>query len=193
MRKADRIGLLAGLLVVIGGMVIGMVETPQAKPGPGREVSTELRKVVLDYYTAYIAYQEYEVKESAVKPDKKVKPVPDRTLDPGFVTTHFVDSYKKMVAERDKLTPKGEVGPMDYDPIVCGQDFPDSMAGSSVVLVKNSETVATLKVVLAGFTPPPPPTIVKLNKQKQGWRIDSIVCDGMDFDAMYRTMKNESR
>jgi hypothetical protein len=188
MRKAHRIGLLAGLLVVIGGMAFGLVETPQAKPGPGGEVSSELRKVVLDYYSAYIAYQQY-----AVIADKKGKPVPDRTLNPRFVTPHFIDSYRKMMAENDKLTPKGEVGPLDYDPIVCGQDFPDSMAGSSVVLVKNSETVATLKVGLAGFTPPPPPIIVKLNKQKQGWRIDSIVCDGMDFDAMYRTMKNEAR
>ena len=183
MRKPAGIWLLIALLFSIGSPVNGMA----AKPAPGAEALTGPRKVVWDYYAAYIAFQQYDTK----KGDKTVSAVPNRSLDPNFVTLHFIDSYKRLMAENDKLTPKGEVGPLDYDPIICGQDFPESMAGSAVVLVRNTGAAATVKVGMGGFSPPAAPFIVGLKKQKQGWRIDSVLCSGKDFDSLYRDMKKE--
>ncbi len=182
MRKTAGIGLLMALLLTIGSSSIGMA----AAKAPA---FSELQKVVLDYYKAYIAYQQYDLK----KADKTLKPIPDRSLDPLFVTQHFADSYKKLMEENDKLTPKGEVGPLDYDPIICGQDFPDNIAGTSVVLVKTIGTESSVKVGMGGFTPPAPPFIVKLKQQTQGWRIDSISCDGDDFDSLYQGMKKDEK
>lgn len=182
MRKTAGIGFLIALLFPIGGSYIGMA----AAKAPAL---SELRKVVLDYYKAYIAYQQYDLK----KEDKTLKPVPDRSLHPVFVTRYFADSYRKLKAENDKLTPEGEVGPLDYDPIICGQDVPDNIAGTTVVLVKTTGTEASVRVGLGGFTPPAPPFIVKLKKQAQGWRIDSIACNGKDFDSLYQGMKKDEK
>ncbi|MCK9378144.1 MAG: YbjP/YqhG family protein [Syntrophobacterales bacterium] len=98
-----------------------------------------------------------------------------------------------MMREDEKTKGSAEIGYLDYDPIICGQDFPDSMAGSSVVLVNNTETEATVKVGMAGFTPPAPPFTVKLKKPKEGWRIDAIVCHGKDFDSVYQDMKKQEK
>jgi Protein of unknown function (DUF3828) len=185
--KLARIGLIMALLLTIGSPVNSVSAAPPKKPVTKAPALTGPQKVVWDYYAAYIAYQNYDLK----KGDKTVKPVPNRTLDPSFVTQHFIDSYQKLMAEDKKTTPPGEVGLLDYDPIICGQDFPDTMAGSSVVLVNNTGTAATVKVGMAGFTPPAPPFIVKLKKLKQGWRIDAIVCHGKDFDSLYRAMKKQ--
>ncbi len=187
MRKQPGIGLLIAFLLCIGNplntMAAKQLKTPKIKV----EALTGSRKVVRNYYAAYIDYQQYDLK----KTDKKVKPVPDRTLDPGFVTPHFIDSYKKLMVESDRLTPQGEAGPLDYDPIICAQDFPDSMAGSSVDLVHNTRTAATVKVHMGGFTPVAPPFIVELKKLKQGWRIDSVLCDGKDFGSLYKNLKRD--
>ena len=77
--------------------------------------------------------------------------------------------------ENEKTTPPGEVGFLDYDPIICAQDWPESMARASVVLVKNTETEASVKVDLWGKKSAPP-LMVKLKKLPDGWRIDAIVC-----------------
>jgi hypothetical protein len=76
----------------------------------------------------------------------------------------------------------------DYDPIICGQDYPRSMASASVVLVKNTGTEATVKVAFAEFRDDSP-RIVKLKKLPEGWRIDAIVGGKDDFDSLYQGMK----
>ncbi|MBU4447106.1 MAG: hypothetical protein KKD99_00875, partial [Proteobacteria bacterium] len=35
------------------------------------------------------------------------------------------------------------------------------------------------------------PMMVKLKKQKEGWRIDSIECLGHDFGSLYKRIKEE--
>jgi hypothetical protein len=183
MWKLARIGLIIALLLTIGSPVNGVAAAPPEKPEAKAPALTEPQKVVWDYYTAVLAYQQYR------DGDKKGEPVPDKTLDPSFVTQHFIDSYKRLMAEDKKTTPPGEVGFLDYDPIICGQDSPISMTGTAVDLVENTGSEATLKVGWAGFDPPATPFIVKLKKQEQGWRIDAIVCGGDDFDSKYQKMQ----
>lgn len=183
--KLAKIGLIMLLLVSIGSPVMGEASEKQSEPVKNTTGLSEPQKVVWDYFAAYIAYSDYELK----KGDKTVKPVPNRSLDPSFVTQHFIDSYHKLMQEDEKTKAPGEVGYLDYDPIICGQDFPDSMAGSSVVLVENTGTEATVKVGFAGFTPPAPPLIVKLKKLPEGWRIDAILCGKDDFDSKYKAIK----
>jgi hypothetical protein len=185
MRKLARIGLIIALLLTIGSPLYGEESGKQKEPGKKATAFSEPQKVVWDYYTAYLAYQEYQLK----KGDKKVKPVPNKTLDQSFVTQHFTDSFKRLMQEDKKTTPPGEVGFLDYDPFICGQDSPSGMTGSTVDLVDNTGTEATIKVGWGGFDPPAPPFIVKLKKQDQGWRIDAIVCGGDDFDSKYQKMQ----
>lgn len=183
--KLAKIGLIILLWVTMGSPFNGEASDKQGEPGKNTTGLSEPQKVVWDYFEAYIAYSEYELK----KGDKTVKPVPNQSLSPIFVTQHFTDSYHKLMQENEKTKAPGEVGYLDYDPIICGQDFPNSMAGSSVVLVENTGTEATVKVGFAGFTPPAPPFIVKLKKLPEGWRIDAILCDGKDFDAKCEEIK----
>lgn len=183
--KLARIGLIIALLFSIGSPVNDAAAAPPKKPVTKAPALTGPQKVVWDYFAAYLAWLQYDFK----KGDQTVKPVPNKTLDPIFVTQHFIDSYKRLMEGNKKTTPPGEVGFLDYDPIICGQDFPDSMTGSSVDLVENTGTEATIKVGWAGFDPPATPFIVKLKKQDQGWRIDAIVCGGDDFDSKYQKMQ----
>ncbi len=189
MMKLARIGLIIMLFLITGSAVNKAALAQPKEPVTKAATLTGPQKVVRDYYAAYLAYQDYDSK----KADKTVKPVPNRTLDPSLVTRHFIDSYKKLMAENKKLTPKGEVGPLDYDPIICGQDFPESMTGSSVVLDRETGTEATVKVGMGGFAPPAPPFTVKLKKLAEGWRIDAIICEGKDFDSLYRAMKKKEK
>lgn len=106
------------------------------------------------------------------------------------MTQHYIDSYKKLMQEDKKTTPTGEVGFLDYDPIICGQDFPKNMASASDVLVNNTGTEATVKLGFAEFTDDSP-RIVKLKKLPEGWRIDAILCGKDDFDSMYEKIKQE--
>ncbi|MDR3569121.1 MAG: DUF3828 domain-containing protein [Syntrophobacteraceae bacterium] len=185
MRKTARIGLLVTLLLSLGNPVSGVAAKPQKTPPPA--ALTGPTKVVWDYYAAYLAYLQNDFK----KEDKTAKPAPDRSLDPGFVTAHFVASYQKLKAECDRLTPKGEVGPLDYDVIICAQDFPDSMAGSNVIVIKDTGTEASVRLGMGGFTPPAPPVIVNLKQEKKGWRIDAVLCNGQDFEALYKDIKKD--
>ena len=183
--KLAKIGLILLFLVALGSPVMGQAAEKQSEPVKNPTGLSEPQKVVWDYFAAYIAYSEYEAK----KGDKTVKPVPNRSLDPSFVTQHFIDSYQKLMQADKKTRGSAEIGFLDYDPIICGQDFPDSMTGSAVDLVENTGTEATIKVGWAGFDPPATPFIVKLKKQDQGWRIDAIVCNGDDFDSKYQKMQ----
>lgn len=178
--KPAGIGLILLLLVAMGSVFHGEAEARGKLEVKKTAALSEPRKLVWDYYTDVLAYQYYQ----ANKGDKKVKPVPNKTLDLGFVTRHFVDSFKKL---------KQEAGFLDYDPIVCGTDSPDNMTGTAVNLVRNTGTEATVKVGWAGFTPPATPFTVKLKKQSQGWRIDAVVCNGDDFDSMYQRIKKVSK
>lgn len=182
--RLARMGLIILLLVTIGSPVVGQAAEKQSEPVKNATGLSEPQKVVWDYFAAYIAYQEYDFK----KVDKKVKPVPNLNLDPNFVTQHFIDSYKKLMQENEKTTPPGEVGYLDYDPIICGQDFPKDMDSASDVLVNNTGTEATVKVGFAEFSDDSP-RIVKLKKLPEGWRIDTILCDGKDFDSKYEEIK----
>ena len=182
--KLSMIVVIVLALIATGSSVNGVAAQKKEKAGKNGVTPSEPQRVVRDYFAAYIAYQEYDFK----KGDEKFKPVPDRTLYPGFVTEHFIHSYKKLMQEDEKSNPPGEEGYLDYDPIICGQDFPDNTSDLSVTLVDNTGTEATVKVCFPGFSPPAP-FIVKSKRMQEGWRIDAIFCDGEDFDATYQRIK----
>jgi hypothetical protein len=92
--------------------------------------------------------------------------------------------------ENEKTTPPGEVGLLDYDPILCAQDFPENLAQASFVLVDKTKNDALVKVDLWGRKKVKPMT-VKLKKQKEGWRIDSIYCHGHNFESLYHRINEE--
>ena len=118
---------------------------------------------------------------------KPKQPVPNRSLDPSYVTQHYIDSYKKLMQENEKTTPPGEVGFLDYDPIICAQDYPENMVHASVVLVNNTGTEASVKVNLSGQKSEQP-LIVKLKKlQKIGGLMLLFVTEN-DFDSLYKAM-----
>jgi len=186
MIKLAGIGLIIVLLVALGSPVQGAVAEKQGEPVKNTPGLSEPQKVVWDYFAAYIAWLNYDLNKGDEKV-KTIKPVSNRSLDPSYVTQHYIASYNKLMQEDKKTTPIGEVGFLDYDPIICGQDFPDNMDSASVVLVNNTETEATVKVGFSKFTVDSP-RIIKLKKLPEGWRIDAIGCDGQDFDSLYQGM-----
>ncbi|MHB8070058.1 MAG: YqhG/Tai3 family protein [Desulfobaccales bacterium] len=189
MIKLAKIGLIMLLLVAIGSPVNGHASEKQIEPVKYPTGLSEPQKVVWDYFAAYIAWLDYDLNKGDGKV-KTIKPVPNRSLDPNYVTRHYIDSYNKLMQEDKKTTPPGEVGFLDYDPIICGQDFPDNMDSASVVLVNNIGTEATVKVGFSQFTVDSP-RIIKLKKLPEGWRIDAILCGKDDFDSMYETIKKK--
>ena len=189
--KLLKIGLIMLLLVTLGSPVPGQGSDKQGEPEKTAAGLSEPQKVVWDYFAAYIAWLEYDGKKGD-ETFKTIKPVPNRSSDPGYVTQHYIDSYHKLMQENEKTTPPGEVGFLDYDPIICAQDWPESMARASVVLVKNTETEASVKVDLWGKKSAPP-LMVKLKKLPDGWRIDAIVCGKDDFDSLYQAMKKKDQ
>ena len=186
-----RIGLIMVLLVAIGSPARGEASEKQKEPVNNATAWSEPRKVVLDYFGAYIAWLQYDFKKGD-ETAKPIKAVPNRSLDPSYVTQHYIDSYKQLMQENDKTTPPGEIGFLDYDPIICAQDYPDNLAQASVVLAKNTGTEASVKVNLSGQKSEKP-FIVKLKKLPEGWRIDSIVCGKDDFDSLYKGMVKWSK
>jgi hypothetical protein len=179
------------LLVTLGSPVTGQSSEKQSEPVKNTTGLNEPQKVVGDYFAAYIAWSKYDdhQRDETVKPGE---PIPNRSLDPSYVTKHYIESYKKLMQENEKTTPMGEVGFLDYDPIIGAQDYPDNMAHASVVLVNNTGTEASVKVNLSGQKSEKP-LIVKLKKLQEGWRIDAIVCDGKDFDSLYKAMVKWSK
>jgi hypothetical protein len=184
--KLFRIWLIILLLVAMGSLITGKSSGKQKGPIKNAPGLTEPQKVVGDYFAAYIAWLQYDFKEGG-ETAKLKEAIPNLTIDPYYVTQHYIDSYKKLMQENEKTTPPGEVGFLNYDPIICAQDYPDNMAQASVVLVKHTGTDASVKVNLSGKITEKP-LIVKLKKQPEGWRIDDIVCDKNDFDSLYKGM-----
>ena len=185
--KLFRIGFIIVLLVALSSSIMGEASEKQSEPVKNAAGLSEPQKVVWDYFAAYISWLKYDFKKGDATANS-IKPVPNRSLDPGYVTQHYIDSYNKLMQENEKTTPPGEVGFLDYNPIICGQDYPDNMDSASVVLVKNTGTEATVKVGFSEFTVDSP-RIVKLKKLPEGWRIDAILCGKEDFDSLYQGMK----
>ncbi len=183
-------GLVMLLIIILGHPVGGAAADNKSGPGKNAPAMSAPQKVVHDYYAAYIAWLKYDFKTGHNKV-KSVRLVPNRSLDPALVTQHFIDSYQALMQENEKTTPKGEVGLLDYDPILCAQDYPDSMEHASLKVSSRTDTDASVKVDLAGQKSEPP-VMVKLKKQGEGWRIDAIFCGGDDFDAMYQKIKQEA-
>lgn len=186
--KLAKIGLIMLFLATLCSPVMGRAADKQQEPAPTAAALTGPQKVVWDYFAAYLAWLQYDFK----KGDKTVKPVPNRRLDPSFVTQHFIAYYNKLMQENQRLTPPGEAGPLDYDPVICAQDYPDNMSQASIVLVNQTDTGALVKVELSG-QPSDPPMTVKLKKLKEGWRIDAILCGKDDFDSLYQAMKKDQK
>jgi hypothetical protein len=185
--KLAKIGLIMLFLVAIGSPVNGETSDKQKMPVKNAPDLNEPQKVVGDYFAAYIAWLQYDFKkgDETLKP---IKPIPNLSLDPRYVTQHYIDSYKKLMQENEKTTPPGEVGFLDYDPIICAQDYPDNMAHAAIVVGKNTGNEASVKVNLSGEKSEKP-LIVKLKKLQEGWRIDAIVCGKDDFDSLYKGME----
>ena len=74
--KLARIGLIILLLVTIGSPVVGQAAEKQSEPVKNATGLSEPQKVVWDYFAAYIAWSEYDLK----KGDKTVKACPQSKL-----------------------------------------------------------------------------------------------------------------
>jgi hypothetical protein len=187
--KLARIGSLLVLLAFIGSPVNGEQSIAQRLPQKNTGNFQEPEKVVREYYAAYVAFLQHNENQRSGKV-KKTKLIPDKRLNLNYVTEHFIDSYNKLMQENERTTPPGEVGLLDYDPILCAQDFPENLAKSSLILVDKTKNDASVKVDLWG-TKEFKPLMVKLKKQKEGWRIDSIYCHGHNFESLYNRIKEE--
>jgi len=187
--KLARIGLLLVLLALIGSPVQSQQSIEPRLPQENTGNFKEPDKVVREYYAAYIAFLQYDENQRSGKV-KQTKLISDKRLDLNYVTQHFIDSYNKLIQENERTTPPGEVGLLDYDPILCAQDFPENLAQSSFILVDKTKNDALVKVDLWGRKKVKPMT-VKLKKQKEGWRIDSIYCHGHNFESLYHRIKGE--
>jgi hypothetical protein len=187
MIKFTRIGFIIIFLVIISTPFTGQASDKQNKLVKNVTGEKEPQKLAWDYFEAYIAWleQHFNKGDEAVT---AIKPNPNRSLDPNFVTQHFIDSYNKLIQKDKKMTQPGMVGFLDHDPIICAQYFPDNMDRASFILVKNTGTEAVVKADLFGKETKPP-LIVKLMKLKEGWRIDAIVCGKDDFDSLFKKMK----
>jgi Protein of unknown function (DUF3828) len=80
-------------------------------------------------------------------------------------------------ARADAATPKGDVGPVDFDPLTNSQD-PD-VKSFKVAAEKLEESKATVAVILAGHNRAPKKAsdqIIRFDFQRQanGWKIDDI-------------------
>lgn len=162
------------------------MSAPQENPGN----SMEPEKVVQKYFEAYIAFLQYDENQRMDKVKQK-QIIPNKSLDLNYVTQHFIDSYHKLMLENERTTPPGEVGLLNYDPILCAQDFPENLAKSSFVLMDKNQDAASLRVSLWGKVNEERPVIVRLKKLQRGWRIDSIECLGYNFDSLYQRIKEE--
>jgi hypothetical protein len=187
--KAARIGGLLLLLALIGSPVQSQQSIEPRLPQGNTGNFKDPEKVVREYYAVYIAFLQYDEDQRSGKV-KQTKLIPDKRFDLNYVTQNFIDSYNKLMQENEKTTTPGEVGLLDYDPILCAQDFPESLAQSSFILVDKTKNDASVKVDLWG-TKEVKPMMVKLKKQKEGWRIDSIYCHGLNFESLYNRIKEE--
>ena len=187
--KLARIGLLLVLLAFIGSPVNGEQPIAQRLPQENTGNFQEPEKVVREYYAAYVALLQNKENQRSGKV-KQTNLIPDKRLDLNYVTEHFIDSYNKLMQENERTTPPGEVGSLDYDPILCAQDFPDNLAQSSLILIDKTKNAASVKFNLWGIKEVKP-VMVKLKKQKEGWRIDSIYCHGHNFESLYNRIKRE--
>jgi hypothetical protein len=185
--KAARIGGLLLLLALIGSPVQGQQSIEPRLPQENTGNFKEPDKIVGEYYAAYIAFLQYDENQRRGKVKQK-KLTPDKKLDLNYVTQHFIDSYNKLIQENERTTQPGEVGLLNYDPILCAQDFPENLAQSSFILVDKTKNDALVKVCLWKRKKVKPIT-VKLNKQKEGWRINSIDCLGYNFESLYIRIK----
>jgi hypothetical protein len=149
------------------GMSGAEVKNIEALKGPAT--------VVREYFAAYLAWLNYKFSKGT-KETKPSEAVPDKSLDPNYVTRHFIEAYKKLMAENAKAG-KEEVGILDHDPIICAQDSPDDMSKASIVVAQRVSKDAVVKVNLWG-SKEVTPFIVKLKKQQEGWRINAILCPG---------------
>ena len=182
-------GLLIVLLAFIGSPVNGEQSIKPRLPQENTGNFKEPDKVVREYYAAYLAFLQCDENQRRGK-IKKTKLIHDKRLDLNYVTQHFIDSYNKLMQENERTTPTGEVGLLNYDPNLCAQDFPKNLTQSSFILVDKTKHDASVKVDLWG-TKEVKPMMVKLKKQKEGWRIDSIGCLGHNFESLYNRIKDE--
>jgi hypothetical protein len=185
--KLARIILLLLLLTLIGSPVDAQQSIQPRLPPENTANVMEPDKVVREYFAAYIAFLQYDENHRRTKVKQK-SIIFNMRLSLNYVTRHFIDSYNKLMQENGRTTPPGEVGSINYDPILCAQDFPENLVKSSFVLLDKSTNDAVVKVDLWGRKEGKP-MMVKLKKQKEGWRIDSIECLGHDFESLYNRIK----
>ncbi len=178
--KLGRIALALLLLITMSSLTQG--QPPKSRPSPeNTRDGKKPEQIVREYFAAYLAWVEYEfdLRTKKVKPKRKV---PNKKLDTRYVTQHYIDSYIGLIQENNRTTPPGEVGYLNYDPIICAQDHPANMAKAAVTLSEKTYTEALVKVSLGGAKDEEP-LQVRLKKLKDGWRIDAILCHGQDFEA----------
>lgn len=105
--KLTRLGFIVVLLVIIGSTFNGEASERQNESVKNITGLTGPQKVVWDYFEAYLAWLEYNFnqRDETVKP---IKPIPNRSLYPNFVTQHFIDSYNKLIQADRRMTPPGD-------------------------------------------------------------------------------------
>ena len=88
---------------------------------------------------------------------------------------YFDPNLTMLLIRDDKYTEKhpGEVGDLDFDPIIDAQDFDEKLPVSVVVTKLDSKFPVRIKVVFSNISPR---TIVfELKQTEQGWRISDII------------------
>jgi hypothetical protein len=115
-------------------------------------------KVVDSFYASYIAGISKEKPDDA---DKMVKKSP--LLSPGFK-----EAYAALIAKARKADPELGLG---YDPIVCGQDFPDSGYAVKSISLKEATGSAVVASKDKNFKQTIPVTLVKIDGK---WFINGI-------------------
>jgi hypothetical protein len=126
-----------------------------ALPGQADD-KAEATKVVDSFYASYIAAM-IKMEDS----DKVVQKSPQ--LSPGLKK-----AYAKLVGDALKENPESGLG---YDPIVCGQDFPDAGFAVKSVTLKESTGSAVVSSKDKNFDHSIPVTLVKVDGK---WLINGI-------------------
>lgn len=91
--RLARIVLIMIFLVALGSAVNGETSDKQGALAKNTVAINKPQEVVRYYFTAYIAWLQYDLK----KEGNTLKLVPNLSLDPSYVTQHYIESYKKLM------------------------------------------------------------------------------------------------
>lgn len=101
----------------------------------------------------------------------------------------FSDRLNGLYAADEAKTPEGEIGALDFDPVIAGQDF--KITNLKIGTPKISGSGASVTV---GFDNMDDPTVLyySLVKEHGGWKVDDIESRGKDFPWKLSTLFEEA-